>query len=115
MRKSNIIVAVIAAAATIVAAVIAIYPQLRGRTTEEPSVLAGTVVEQETNRPVGQALIVITGRAEQAVTDDNGSFRIDLPSGAPRQVRLRITKPGFRPLDTTVGPSDGLTLQLPKQ
>src|SRR5690348_11507753 len=104
MRKPTIIVALIGAIAVIVAALIGIYPQLRSRTTEEHKVLAGNVVEQGTNRAVGQALIVITGRAEQAVTDDNGSFHIDIPEGAPRQLRLRVSKSGFRTLDTVVEP-----------
>ena len=55
MRKPAIIVALIGAAALIVAAFIGIYPQLRNRTTEAPSVLAGNVVEQGTNRAIGQA------------------------------------------------------------
>jgi hypothetical protein len=115
MRKPAIIVALIGAIAVIVAALIGIYPQLRGRTTDANKVLAGNVVEQGTNRAVGQALIVITGRAEQAVTDDNGSFRIDIPAGAPRQLRLRVSKSGFRTLDTVVEPVENLILPLPKQ
>jgi hypothetical protein len=112
MRKPAIIAAFIAAAAAIIAALIGIYPTLRNKTTEAPTVLAGTVVVADTNRAVGQATIVITGRAEQAVTDDNGGFRIDIPVGAPRQLRLRVSKPGFQTLDTTVAPAENLVLPL---
>lgn len=77
--------------------------------------LAGNVVEQGTNRSVGQATIVIAGRAEQAVTDDNGGFRIDIPAGAPRHLRLRVSKPGFQTRDTVVEPAENLILLLPKQ
>lgn len=106
--------ALIGGAAVVIAALIGLYPYFRGRTAETPTVLAGTVVEQDTNSAVRQATIVITGRAEQSITDDNGSFRIDLPVGAPNQLRIRVTKTGFQTLDTTVAPSENLVLPLRK-
>lgn len=115
MRKPKFTESIIAAVAIIAAALIGIYPQLRNRTSEVPAVLAGNVVEQGTNQSVGQATITITGRAEQAVTDDNGGFRIDIPAGAPRQLRLRISKPGFETRDTVVAPAENLVLALHKQ
>lgn len=111
-RQATIIASIIGAAAVIIAALIGVYPTLRNKTTEAPTVLAGTVVVQDTNQAVGQATIVITGRAEQAVTDDNGSFRIDIPAGALRQLRLRVSKTGFHTLDTTVAPAENLVLPL---
>jgi hypothetical protein len=112
MRKPAIVAASIGAAALIIAAIIGIYPQLRGRTTQ--SVVAGTVVERDTNKAVGQAAVAIDGRAEHAVTDDTGYFRIDIRDGT-REVRLHVSKPGFQSVDITVGISDTLYLQLPKQ
>jgi hypothetical protein len=112
MRRNSLIVAIIGAVAIIIAALIGIYPSLRKPTSEAATVLAGTVVERDTNRAIGQATIVITGRAEQAVTDDNGSFHIDLPAGAPLQVRLRVTKSGYQTLDTIVVPAENLVLPL---
>lgn len=111
-RKASVFVAVIGAAAVIIAALINIYPSLRKKITEAPTVFAGTVVERDTNRAIGQATIVINGRAEQAVTDDNGGFRIDIPAGAPPQLRLRVSKTGFQTLDTTVAPAENLVLPL---
>src|SRR5712691_6824149 len=105
MRKPSIGEAIIGAAAVIIAALISIYPSLRKKATEAPAVLAGTVVDRDTNRAIGHATIVITGRAEQAVTDDNGSFRIDIPAGAPLQLRLHVSKTGYQILDTIVAPA----------
>jgi hypothetical protein len=114
MRKPTIIAAIIGAAAVIISALITIYPAMRKKRTEAPIVLAGTVVERDTNRAIGQATIVITGRAEQAVTDDNGSFRIDIPAGAPSQLRLHVSKTGYQTLDTIVAPAENLVLPLRK-
>ena len=114
MRKTSFIVAIISAAAVIIAALISIYPSLRKKTAEAPAVLAGTVVERDTNRAIGQATIVVTGRAEQAVTDDSGSFRIDIPAGASPQLRLHVSKTGYQTLDTIVAPAENLVLPLHK-
>ncbi len=114
MRKPSISEAIITAAAVIIAAFIGIYPSLRKKATEAPAVLAGTVVERDTNRAIGQATIVVTGRAEQAVTDDNGSFRIDISAGAPPQLRLHVSKTGYQTLDTIVAPAENLILPLHK-
>jgi hypothetical protein len=114
MRKTSIVGAIISAVAVVAAAFIGVYPSLRKKPTDAPTVLAGTVVERDTNRAISQATILINGRAEQAVTDDNGSFRIDIPAGAPTQLRLRISKTGYQTLDTTVAPADNLLLSLHK-
>ena len=78
--------------------------------------ISGIVVDSETNRGVGQASILFVGRTEQYVTEDSGNFKIDLPSDAPKRVRLRVNKDGFQTLDTTVEPpADNLVLPLHKQ
>lgn len=81
----------------------------------EPSI-SGIVVDRETNQGIGQALITLAGRTEQYVTEDSGNFRIDLPSDAPKRLRLHVSKTGFQPLDTSVEPpADNLVLPLRKQ
>jgi hypothetical protein len=87
---------------------------VRGDVSESATILSGTVVERDTNRAIGQATIVIVGRAEQTITDDNGSFRIDLPANAPLQLRLRVSKTGYQTLDTIVAPAENLMLPLHK-
>ena len=119
--KEAIIVAVIGAAAVIIAAVINKHPALReqgsGPRPQAERVIAGIVVDQETNQGIGQARIVLAGRAEGYVTEDSGNFRIDLQGNVPGRVRLHVTKTGFLPLDTSVEPSgtNPLVLQLRRQ
>jgi hypothetical protein len=115
MRKPTIAEALIGAAAVIIAALIGIYPSLRGdRKTE--NFLAGIVVDRDTNRGIGQATIVVAGRTEEYVTEDSGNFRIELKGDAPRRVRLHVSKAGFEPLDESVEPPvENLVLQLRKQ
>jgi Carboxypeptidase regulatory-like domain len=66
--------------------------------------ISGIVVDRDTNQGIGQALITLAGRTEQCVTEDSGNFRIDLPSDSPKRLRLRVSKSGFQPLDTSVEP-----------
>jgi 5-hydroxyisourate hydrolase-like protein (transthyretin family) len=63
--------------------------------------IAGTVVDQESGRPIRFAAVLLTGAdvVHQAVTDGAGTFSFDrLPAGA---YRLRFSKPGY--LDTAYG------------
>jgi Carboxypeptidase regulatory-like domain len=113
-RKTEYIVASISAVAVIVAALIGIYPSLKHRSAE--IVIAGIVVNQDTNQGIGQATIVLAGRTEEYVTEDTGNFRIEVKAGSPKRIRLHVTKPGFQPLDTSVEPpAENLVLQLRKQ
>lgn len=76
--------------------------------------ISGIVVDADTNQGLGQASITIAGRTEQTV--DSGNFSIDLPSDTPKRLRLRVSKSGFQPLDTSVEPPvDNLVLSLRKQ
>lgn len=78
--------------------------------------ISGIVVDRNTNQGIAQASIVFAGRTEQYVTEDSGNFKIDLPPDAPRRLRLRVSKSGFQPLDTSVEPPvDNLVLPLRKQ
>lgn len=108
--------ALITGMATIVAAFIVIYPLIRhGRGDGGESVIAGIVVEQDTNRGIGQATITVAGRTEQYVTEDSGNFRIDLPTDAPKRLRLHVSKTGFQPFDMSVeAPAENLVLPLHK-
>src|SRR5581483_147910 len=79
MRKATIIAAIITSVALIVAALIGIFPSFRDhKMIPESVVVAGIVVNQDTNHGIGQAIITIAGRTEQYVTEDSGNFRIDL-------------------------------------
>lgn len=82
----------------------------------EKKSISGIVVDRDTNQGIGQASINLVGRTEQYTTEDSGNFRIDLPSDSPVRVRLRVSKSGFQPLDTSVEPPvDNLVLTLRKQ
>ena len=82
----------------------------------EKKSISGIVVDGDTNQGIGQALITLAGRTEQYVTEDSGNFAIDLPPDSPSRVRLRVSKSGFQPLDTSVEPPVGnLVLTLRKQ
>jgi hypothetical protein len=113
MRKATITAAVIGAVAIVVAALISIYPSIRNQGRK--SVIAGIVVEQPTNKGIGQATIVIAGRTEQYITEDSGNFRIELRADAPKRLRLHVSKVGFQPLDISVEPEENLVLPLRKQ
>jgi hypothetical protein len=114
MRKPAIIAAIISAAAVILAALIQIYPSARNQQSD--TTISGIVVDQDTNRGIGQATIVVAGRAEEYVTEDTGNFRIEFRADAPKRLRLHVNKAGFQPLDTSVEPpAENLVLQLHKQ
>jgi hypothetical protein len=113
MRKPEILAAVIGATAVIVAALIGLYPTMRDHKPD--AAVAGIVVEQNTNRGIGQATIVVAGRTEEYVTEDTGNFRIVLKGDAPNPVRLHVSKVGFQPLDKSVTyPAENVVLQLRK-
>jgi hypothetical protein len=77
--------------------------------------IAGIVVNQETNQGIGHAAISIAGRVEEYLTEDTGNFRINLPADAPKRVRLRVSKSGFQPLDTSIEQgAENTILQLHK-
>lgn len=87
-----------------------------GQSHKDRTSIAGIVVDQATNQGIGQATIVVAGRAEEYVTEDSGNFRIDFRSDVPSRVRLHVNKDGFHPLDTTIEPpAENLVLQLRKQ
>lgn len=78
--------------------------------------ISGIVVDRDTNHGIAQASIVLVGRPEQSVSEDSGNFNIDLPPDVLERLRLRVSKNGFEPLDTSIEPpADNLVLQLHRQ
>jgi len=101
--------AIIGAVAVIFAAIIAIIgPWLLNHKSDSQKniVIAGTVVDRDSNRGIGQAKIVVVGRSQQYVTEDNGNFRIEFPNGAAGRFRIHVEKDGYVEFDTTVEPPE---------
>jgi hypothetical protein len=119
-KESTVKTALIGAAAIIGAALIAAVLQPSWwRSDSSPTsrtsfTIAGTVVDQTTNRGVGQANISIVGRAEKDVTEDNGNFRVELEAPIPKDgiVRIHVVKAGYMPYDGTTAPTGTLIIQL---
>jgi hypothetical protein len=121
-RNPTVVAAMIGAAAVIVAAIVGAILQpswwrSESSATATTLTIAGTVVEESTNRAIGQARISIVGRAEASVTEDNGNFRIRLQSDIPKDglVRLHVVKDGYLPSDETTTQTDTLIVQLRKK
>src|SRR5215472_7960789 len=53
-----------------------------GDAVKQPLVVAGRVVDEVSNDPIGQAAVTIAGRPESYITEDNGNFRIELDRSA---------------------------------
>jgi hypothetical protein len=124
MAKTNpaVVVALIGAAAVVIAAIVGAILQpswwrTESSTTVTTLTIAGTVVEESTNRDIGQARISIVGRPETSVTEDNGNFRIKLTSDVPKDglVRLHVLKDGYLPSDETTTQTNTLIIQLRKK
>jgi hypothetical protein len=120
MAKMNSAVkaAVISAAAIVLAAIITsiLQPGWWQSKPHLPSlVIAGTVVDQETNQAIGQANLSIVGRTENYFTEDNGNFRIQLHGSEleDERVRLHVLKQGYAPYDGAVmPPTENLIIPL---
>ncbi len=118
-RNPAITVAVIGALGVILAAIIGALLQPSwwkpGQEPKSDLVIAGTVVDQETNRAVGQASISIVGRTESYFTEDNGNFRIEVRGKLPEngRARIHVTKAGYAPYDETISPpAENLVIPL---
>ena len=106
MKRQGTIAAWITAGAVVLTALIGIIPHyLRdGAPSGQSTVIAGMVVNDKDNSPIGQATIVIAGQPGTYVTEDDGNFRIELRGKSSESVRLHVTKDGFRTYDGTVSP-----------
>ncbi len=63
-------------------------------------IVTGTVVDGK-NEPVPGVRVEIDGRSEYAMTDIDGTFRIELPVTAKK---VRVTYPGFKPIERKITP-----------
>lgn len=63
-------------------------------------IVTGTVVDGK-NEPVPGVRVEIDGRSEYAMTDIDGTFRIELPVTAKK---VRVTYPGFKPIVRNIKP-----------
>lgn len=80
-------------------------------------VIAGVVVDSNTNQSLPRAEITIPGRTEKNTTDDHGNFRIELSRDFPasKTLRVRVTKAGYKTRDETVTvPANDLYVLLQK-
>lgn len=80
-------------------------------------VIAGVVVDSNTNQSLPRAEISIPGRTEKNTTDDNGNFRIEFSRDFPasKTLRVRVTKLGYKTRDETVTvPANDLYVLLEK-
>ncbi len=63
-------------------------------------IVTGTVVDGK-NEPVPGVRVEIDGRSEYAMTDIDGTFRIELPVTAKK---VRVSYPGFKPIVRNIKP-----------
>jgi len=80
-----------------------------------PQVIAGTVVDQTTNRAIGQAQITLSDGLESATSDDSGNFSLRLSHEAG-PVKVRVQKAGYLSADLTVEPpAQSIIVRLRKE
>jgi hypothetical protein len=115
--KNTVVAGVFVVLATVAGAIITTYKWSDKPKSENlPITITGIVVESGNNKEIGQALVSIVGRTEQATTRDNGNFRVVMPVESPSFVTLRVTKSGYQPYEENVHvPAEGLTIQMRKQ
>ena len=65
--------------------------------------VTGTVVSQEDGMPVIGATVQVVGTSEGTVTDSDGRFSLNIPSG--RKATLRITYVGLQSIEVTAAPN----------
>jgi len=77
----------------------------------QEEVVAGTVVDAHTGRPIAGVYVTVEGTQRSALTDPNGAFRITGLSGTT--VQLQAVMVGYRTLTRTVRVGDtGVRLEL---
>jgi len=83
--------------------------------TESRMVVAGTIVDQANNNPIGQATVSLLDGSVRYVSEDNGNFVLDLTGKLKdsERARVRVTKEGYQPYDgTVVVPTQGFVVPL---
>jgi sulfur carrier protein ThiS len=86
-------------------------------TAQKPVVVAGRVVDLDSNTPVAGADISVGGNPSGYITENNGNFRFEfVDKSSDQRVRVRIDKPGYISWDRSVAvPSNDLMVQLQKK
>ncbi len=82
---------------------------------ERRMIVAGTVVDQSTNDPIGHAVVSLADGTEEYSSEGNGNFILDLTGKAneSEKVRIHVTKNGYTPDDETVAvPTSGFVIPL---
>jgi hypothetical protein len=85
-----------------------------GDAVKQPLVVAGRVVDEVSNDPIGQAAVTIAGRPESYITEDNGNFRIELDRSAAisHRVRIQVSKNSYAIWDRSIDvPGENLIVQ----
>jgi hypothetical protein len=89
-----------AGAVTFVVATIRASDERQDKLVEQQGApeISGTVVDARSNASISQAHIMLIGRQESAVSDDNGNFRLAImqPTNTTTSLRLRVTRVGYQ-------------------
>lgn len=122
--KTEIWITMIGAIATIIVAIVQFKPfqknhqvsPISDKPIVKSNVLAGTVVDENSNMSISGAEISIVGIAEQYYTEQNGNFRINLANTIQGPVRVRITKSNYFTIDKSFNlPNESVIIQLQKK
>jgi hypothetical protein len=118
---TQLIVTIIGSIAAIFVAIIQFQPWKQDSSPEKsnrlPQQIAGRVVDQTNNNPIKGAEITVTGRAESAISEDNGNFRISIPNLAQGEiVRISTIKSGYITADRSTSiPAENLIILLKRK
>jgi hypothetical protein len=78
-------------------------------------IMAGTIVDESSDEPIGQAVVSLADGSVRGDSEDNGNFRLDLTGRASmsQSVRIKVTKNGYLPVDAVVGvPTEDFIVKL---
>jgi hypothetical protein len=119
-NRIQIVVAVIGVAGLLAAAIIQWHPwtESSGVSLKKPAhkVLAGTVIEEGSNKSIELAEITIVGRNEQYYTEGNGNFRIQIAGDSIESVRIRVSKLNYHTFDMSYDiPNETVIIPLVKE
>ena len=71
--------------------------------------VTGKITDAETNEPLIGASVTVVGTTRGAVTDIDGKYRVDVPSGS---TQLRIAYTGYKETEITLGASNEVNQAL---
>jgi len=109
-------VALIAAAATIIAAIIQSHPFAKNEShAPRYKELNGIIINENSSKGIPNAEVTVIGRNENYVSEQTGNFKIKIMDTVT-VVRIRVEKAGFKTFDKSYDlPSDGVIIQLKPQ